>query len=68
METGNVPSGPGKPRRNWFARKVNDVGIFTVRDNDFLVVKAFKYVVNYTIFGFVMFMTGIVWIVTMLVV
>lgn len=56
------------PRKKWGAPKVSEVGIFTVREKDYFLVKAFKTTVNYTIFGFVMFMTGLVWIITLLVI
>ncbi len=41
-------------------KKVSDVGVFTIKKNDFWLVKGFKYAVNYTMFGFVMFMTVVV--------
>lgn len=42
------------------SKKVSDVGVFQVNENDFFLVKWFKLAVNYTIFGFVMFMTFII--------
>ena len=47
-------------------KKVSDVGFFTIKKNDFWLVKGFKYAVNYTMFAFVMFMTGIVLLITLL--
>jgi hypothetical protein len=43
-----------------FKKKVADVGVFTVKEKDFWLIKGFKYAVNYTMFGFVMFMTFLV--------
>jgi hypothetical protein len=47
-------------------KKVSDVGLFTVKEKDFWLVKGFKYAVNYTMFGFVMFMTGMVLLITLM--
>lgn len=49
-------------------KKVSDVGVFTVRPKDFILVKWFKLAVNYTMFGFVMFMTAVVLFVTLVVI
>jgi hypothetical protein len=47
-------------------KKVSDVGVFTVKPTDFWLIKGFKYAVNYTMFGFVMFMTGVVLLITLM--
>ena len=49
-------------------KKVSDVGVFHVREKDFFLVKWFKLAVNYTMFGFVMFMTAVVLFVTFVVI
>jgi hypothetical protein len=54
-------------KEEFLKKKVADIGVFTVKKNDFWLVKGFKYAVNYTMFGFVMFMTGIVLFITVLV-
>lgn len=50
-------------KAEFMKKKVADVGVFTIREKDFLLIKWFKYAVNYTMFGFVMFMTGLVLII-----
>ncbi len=47
-------------KEEFMKKKVADIGIFTVKPKDFWLVKGFKYAVNYTMFGFVMFMTFVV--------
>jgi hypothetical protein len=54
-------------KQEFLKKKVADVGVFTVKETDFWLIKGFKYAVNYTMFGFVMFMTGVVLLVTVLV-
>jgi hypothetical protein len=47
-------------KEEFLKKKVTDVGVFTIKEKDFWLVKGFKYAVNYTMFGFVMFMTFLV--------
>lgn len=64
MET--TPSQPEKKGPGSLSDRMKDAAVFTVRDNDWMLVKFFKYLVNYTMFGFVMFMTAVVWFIAIL--
>jgi len=47
------------------AKKVADLGVFTIREKEFFLIKAFKYAVNYSVYGFVMFMTFVILSITL---
>lgn len=47
------------------AKKVADVGVFTIKEKEFFLIKAFKYAVNYSVYGFVMFMTFVILSITL---
>lgn len=49
-------------------KKVSDVGVFTVKPNDFTLIKWLKLSVNYTMYGFVMFMTAVILFITLVVI
>jgi len=46
-------------------KKVSDIGIFTIKPNEFTLLKWFKLSVNYTMYGFVMFMTIVILFITL---
>jgi len=49
-------------------KKVSDVGVFTIKPTDFMLIKWFKYAVNYSMYGFVMFMTAVILFITVVVI
>lgn len=55
-------------KQKLFKTRVEDVGIFKVNPTDHFIIKGFKYAVNYTMFGFVMFMTCIILLITLVVI
>jgi hypothetical protein len=73
MEENNNPNRTSSFKEDWESlkdefrkKKVSDIGVFTVREKDFILIKWFKLTVNYTMFGFVMFMTFVVLSLTLL--
>lgn len=65
-ENNKKPEGVWQSFLNEFkTKKVADVGVFTVKENDFFLIKAFKYAVNYSVYGFVMFMTFVILSITL---
>lgn len=50
------------------SKKVSDVGIFKVQAGEFILIRIFKHAVNYTAYGFIMFMTFMVVLITFLVI
>lgn len=64
------PKDPEDPSRITFKdmllrRRPDDVSVFKINRNDWWIVKALKYAINYTMYGFVMFMTFIVLTITL---
>jgi len=49
-------------------KKVSDVGVFNITGKELWPVKWFKLSVNYTMYGFVMFMTGVILFITLVVI
>jgi hypothetical protein len=49
-------------------KKVSDIGVFTIKPNEFALIKWFKLSVNYTMYGFVMFMTAVILFITLVVI